>query len=91
MGFPDTFRIPVSDTQAYKQFGNSIVVPVVAAVARQMEPHLGLPAAARSADELLLADPGHGVVLERGAVDTPGRWYDTLWGSVAAANSESRK
>jgi hypothetical protein len=26
-----------------------------------------------------------------GAVDTPGRWYDTLWGSVAAANSESRK
>lgn len=33
MGFPDTFRIPVSDTQAYKQFGNSIVVPVVEAVA----------------------------------------------------------
>ena len=40
MGFPDTYRIPVSDTQAYKQFGNSIVVPVVAAVARHMEPHL---------------------------------------------------
>lgn len=29
MGFPDDFRIPVSDTQAYKQFGNSVVVPVV--------------------------------------------------------------
>lgn len=42
MGFPDTFKIPVSDTQAYKQFGNSIVVPVVATVARHMEPHLGL-------------------------------------------------
>ena len=34
MGFPESFRIPVSDTQAYKQFGNSIVVPVVEAVAR---------------------------------------------------------
>lgn len=40
MGFPDSFRIPVSDTQAYKQFGNSVAVPVVAAVARAMEPHL---------------------------------------------------
>lgn len=29
MGFPDSFRIRVSDTQAYKQFGNSVVVPVV--------------------------------------------------------------
>lgn len=36
MGFPDTFRIPVSDTQAYKQFGNSVVVPVVEAIAREM-------------------------------------------------------
>ena len=36
MGFPDTFKIPVSDTQAYKQFGNSIVVPVVRAVAEVM-------------------------------------------------------
>jgi DNA (cytosine-5)-methyltransferase 1 len=31
------FRIPVSDTQAYKQFGNSVVVPVFAAVARLMK------------------------------------------------------
>jgi DNA (cytosine-5)-methyltransferase 1 len=30
------FQIPVSDTQAYKQFGNSVVVPVVEAVARAM-------------------------------------------------------
>ena len=36
MGFPDSFRIPVSDTQAYRQFGNSVVVPVVAAVAREV-------------------------------------------------------
>jgi DNA (cytosine-5)-methyltransferase 1 len=34
MGFPDTFKIPVSDTQAYRQSGNSMVVPVVEAVAR---------------------------------------------------------
>lgn len=33
-GFPDTFKIPVSDTQAYKQFGNSVVVPLMADVAR---------------------------------------------------------
>ena len=36
MGFDDDFIIPVSDTQAYKQFGNSVVVPVVSAVARQI-------------------------------------------------------
>ena len=34
------FKIPVSDTQAYKQFGNSVAVPAVAAVARHMEPHI---------------------------------------------------
>lgn len=36
MGFPETFRIPVSDTQAYRQFGNSVVVPVVEAIAASM-------------------------------------------------------
>lgn len=38
MGFPDTFRIPVSDTQAYRQFGNSVVMPVMKEVARVMSP-----------------------------------------------------
>jgi len=33
----ENFRIPVSDTQAYKQFGNSVVVPVFAAVANLMK------------------------------------------------------
>lgn len=33
MGFPDDFIIPVSDTQAYRQFGNSVVVPMMTAVA----------------------------------------------------------
>ncbi len=32
-GFPDEFKIPVSDTQAYKQFGNSVVVPLISDVA----------------------------------------------------------
>lgn len=40
MGFPDTFNIPVSDTQAYRQFGNSVVMPVMREVARIMAPHI---------------------------------------------------
>lgn len=32
-GFPDSYVIPVSDTQAYKQFGNSVCVPVINAIA----------------------------------------------------------
>lgn len=40
MGFPDSFRIPVSDTQAYRQFGNSVVMPVMQEVARIMVPHV---------------------------------------------------
>jgi len=44
MGFdaPDgcDFKIPVSDTQAYRQFGNAVVVPVVRAVAEHMVPYL---------------------------------------------------
>ncbi len=40
MGLPDSFKIPVSDTQAYKQFGNSVAVPVFREVARIMAPHI---------------------------------------------------
>ncbi len=36
MGFPEAFEIPVSDTRAYQQFGNSVVVPVVEAIAHAM-------------------------------------------------------
>jgi DNA (cytosine-5)-methyltransferase 1 len=50
MGFPDTFRIPVSDTQAYKQFGNSVVVPVITEVARIMTPRI-MELAARNRDQ----------------------------------------
>lgn len=40
MGYGEDFRIPVSDTQAYRQFGNSVAVPVFAEVARIMKPHI---------------------------------------------------
>jgi DNA (cytosine-5)-methyltransferase 1 len=40
MGFPDTFRITVSDTRAYKQFGNAVVIPVIREVARLVKPFL---------------------------------------------------
>lgn len=43
------FRIPVSDTQAYKQFGNAVVVPVVEFVARAMQSHIAV-AVAREAE-----------------------------------------
>ena len=35
-GFPDNFVIPVSDAQAYKQFGNSVAVPVIRSIANNM-------------------------------------------------------
>ncbi len=43
MGFDNaerTFSIPVSDTRAYKQFGNAVVVPVVEEIARLMKPYI---------------------------------------------------
>ena len=35
-GFPDKFKIPVSDNQAYKQFGNSVAVPLIQAVTKNI-------------------------------------------------------
>jgi DNA (cytosine-5)-methyltransferase 1 len=49
------FKIPVSDTQAYRQFGNSVAVPVVEAVARHMLPYLAGRHAARDIQLDLLA------------------------------------
>jgi DNA (cytosine-5)-methyltransferase 1 len=40
MGYEDSFKIIVSDTQAYRQFGNSVVVPVIKAVAKAMKPYI---------------------------------------------------
>jgi DNA (cytosine-5)-methyltransferase 1 len=35
-GFPDKFKFPVSDNQAYKQLGNSVAIPVLKAIIEQM-------------------------------------------------------
>jgi len=35
-GFPDEFKIEVSDAQAYKQFGNSVAIPAIQATAEQI-------------------------------------------------------
>ena len=35
-GYPEWFKIPVSDSQAYKQFGNSVAVPVVDAIFKRI-------------------------------------------------------
>ncbi len=44
MGFDKSgesnFQIPVSDTQAYRQFGNSVIVPVATAIAELMKPFI---------------------------------------------------
>lgn len=36
LGYPDNFLIPVSDTQAYKQFGNSVVTPLVQRIGKEI-------------------------------------------------------
>lgn len=47
-GFPESFIIPVSDTQAYKQFGNSVAVPVIRSIAKKVR------------EEMKRMDPNHG-------------------------------
>lgn len=39
-GFPDEFKLPVADTHLYKQFGNSVTVPVIRAIAEQIKTYL---------------------------------------------------
>ena len=45
-GYPDSFTLPDSKTPTYKQMGNSVAVPVVSEIARQITEHL------RNNDEL---------------------------------------
>ena len=54
MGYPDDFKILVSDTQAYRQFGNSVVVPVVERVAKRVIEALQRPVGYRP--DLVLMD-----------------------------------
>ena len=46
MGYPAWFEIPVSDTQAYRQFGNSVVVPVIEFLAEALVEQTAAPLAA---------------------------------------------
>jgi DNA (cytosine-5)-methyltransferase 1 len=39
-GFPDEFQIPVANTPAYKQFGNSVALPVIKRIAQEIEIYL---------------------------------------------------
>lgn len=48
MGFPEDFIIPVSRTQMYRQFGNSVAVPMIESVAQVMKSALQSSAATRS-------------------------------------------
>lgn len=41
-GFPDTFKLPLSDVHLYKQLGNSVSVPVIKAIAEQVKPILDI-------------------------------------------------
>jgi DNA (cytosine-5)-methyltransferase 1 len=43
MGFPKKFKIPVSRTQMYRQMGNSVAVPVISAIAKEMVKILNNP------------------------------------------------
>lgn len=54
MGYPDDFKIVVSDTQAYRQFGNSVVVPVVGKIAKRIVESLQRPLDFRP--DLMLTD-----------------------------------
>lgn len=53
MGYPEDYKITVSDTQAYRQFGNSVVMPVVEHIAREVIKALNRPAGFKS--DLVLA------------------------------------
>ena len=65
MGYPANFKIPVSDTQAYKQFGNSVVMPVVERIAKAVVKTLNTPADERPELVLVGNDKENGEVATR--------------------------
>lgn len=77
MGFGDDFVLPVSDTQLYRQFGNSVSVPAVKAVAAAMLPYIVAALAQGRASGLAPTDAKPTTVLKgsaevtRHAVDIP--------------------
>jgi DNA (cytosine-5)-methyltransferase 1 len=67
MGFPAEFKIPVSDTQAYRQFGNSVVVPVVERVAGAVVQSLRRPLGEKPSLTLTSAERRNALVTRRAA------------------------
>lgn len=67
-GFPEDFKIPVSDTQAYKQFGNSVVVPLMSEVAELIVKKIGILDKSRKNDAIEMPDYGDAKAAERAAV-----------------------
>ena len=65
MGYPGNFKIPVSDTQAYKQFGNSVVVPVVSRIAKAVVAALQRPVDFRPDLVLAVNDKASPVTMKR--------------------------
>ena len=65
MGYPSDFKIPVSDTQAYRQFGNSVVVPVVERIAKAVVKVLNTPADERPDLVLVGNDAANGRPVRR--------------------------
>ncbi len=56
-GFPDNFKIPVSQTQAYKQFGNAVSVPVAKEMAKTLKRYLTQQDALKGAAKLRIVVP----------------------------------
>lgn len=77
MGYPETFKIPVSDTQAYRQFGNSVVVPIVELIARRVVKALGVPSTYR-----------YDLVLQE---ETAGRRWQKTRASVRYTKTKARR
>ncbi len=57
MGFPDSFKLPLAKTPAYRQFGNSVCVPVIETLASQVYGHLSEEAFVKRAVEKKLSLP----------------------------------
>lgn len=57
MGYPEKHKIVVSDTQAYRQFGNSVVVPVVERIAKSVIKALHEPVLEREPLVMQLGEP----------------------------------
>ena len=83
MGYPKDFKIPVSDTQAYKQFGNSVVVPVVERIAKAVLATLRRPTDYRPELVLAMNDRANADAAKRTAVQVSYRKAKTKRESIA--------